>query len=46
MNEMGKLVPRGIGRGGGFRGCIVINCLKLDGVTISIHGWVALSFLF
>jgi hypothetical protein len=44
MHEMGKSVPRGPRCGGGFKCCIIINCLSLDGVTISIHGWVALSF--
>ncbi len=43
VREMGKSMPRGTGRGGGSRGCIIINYLRLDGVTISIHGWVALS---
>jgi len=38
-------MPRGTRRGGGFRGHIIINCLRLDAVTISIHGWVALFFL-
>ncbi len=44
VREMGKSMPRGTGRGGGSRGRIIINYLKLDGVIVSIHGWVALSF--
>jgi hypothetical protein len=35
----------GTGRGGGSGGRIAINCLRLDGVTVSIHGWVSLSLL-
>jgi hypothetical protein len=45
VKEMGKLVPRRIGLGGGSRGRIIINYLKFYGVIVSIHGWVALSFL-
>jgi hypothetical protein len=44
VKEMGKSMPRGTRHGGGSRGRIVINYLRLDGVTVSIHGWVALSF--
>jgi len=44
MKEMGKSMPRGTKCGGGSKGRIVINYLRLNGVIVSIHGWVALSF--
>jgi hypothetical protein len=44
VKEMGKSMRRGTRHGGGSRGHIVINHLRLDGVTVSIHGWVAISF--
>lgn len=43
IKELGKLMHQE--HGGGFGGHIVINCLRLDGIMVSIHGWFAL-FLF
>ncbi len=43
LKKLGKSMHQE--HGGGFGGHIVINCMRLDGIMVYIHGWFALFLL-